>query len=233
MKNYLLVGASSGIGLELARRLSSEETQVYVLSRTGEMLEDLPRVEHLVWDAVDKAEGLPELNTPLHGVAYLPGTITLKPFKMLREEDFVADFKVNFLGAVKILQRYLPNLKDADASSIVLMSTVAVQTGMPYHASIASAKGAVEGLVRSLAAELAPKIRVNGVAPSLTDTPLAKHLVNTSAKLDMARKRHPLDSIGTPEDVANMVHYLLSNQSRWMTGQIVAVDGGMSSLRTF
>ena len=231
MKNYLVVGASSGIGLELVKHLSGENVRVYALSRSGDNLDGLAGVDHFKCDVVDQTAALPEITTPLDGLVYLPGTITLKPFKTLRVQDFLNDFEVNLLGAVRILQHYLSNVKDADSPSIVLMSTVAVQTGMSYHGSVASAKGAVEGLVRSLAAELAPNIRVNAVAPSLTDTPLASHLINTPAKRETARKRHPLDSIGDPKDVAAVVSFLLSEQARWITGQILPVDGGMSSVR--
>ena len=231
MKNYLIVGASSGIGLELVKHLSSEDAHIFALSRTGDTLNSLPGVDYLKCDILDRETSLPEITTPLDGVAYLPGTITLKPFKMLRERNFSNDFEVNVLGAVRVLQNYLPNVKDANSPSIVLMSTVAVQTGMSYHASVASAKGAVEGLVRSLAAELAPDVRVNAVAPSLTATPLANQLINTPAKLETARKRHPLDSIGDPKNVAGVVSFLLSERARWITGQILPVDGGMSSVR--
>lgn len=144
----------------------------------------------------------------------------------------MAEMDVNFFGAVKTLQACLKSLKKSEAASVVLYSTVAVQTGMSFHAGIASAKGAVEGLVRSLAAEWAPsQVRVNAIAPSLTDTPLAKQLVSTEEKRAASDKRHPLGRIGTPKDIADATLFLLSNQSSWVTGQILHIDGGMSSLK--
>ena len=231
MRNYLIVGASSGIGLVVTKKLAAGENNVFALCRTGDALTNISGVTFAACDVTDNNTALPNIDTPIDGMAYLPGSITLKPFKMLRREDYLRDFEVNFLGATRAVQHYLPNLKDAENAAIVLMSTVAVQTGMAYHASIAGAKGAIEGLTRSLAAELAPSIRVNAVAPSLTETPLASHLINTTAKLATARKRHPLDRIGSPDDIANSVGFLLSEQAAWITGQVLAVDGGMSSLR--
>jgi NAD(P)-dependent dehydrogenase (short-subunit alcohol dehydrogenase family) len=149
----------------------------------------------------------------------------------LQDEDFLEDFRVNTLGAVRAIRTFLPLLKRSERASIVLFSTVAVRTGMSFHASIASAKGAIEGLTRSLAAEFAPKIRVNAIAPSLTDTPLAASLLATEQKRQVADKRHPLQRVGQPEDIANAAVYLLDQQSSWVTGQILHVDGGMSSLK--
>jgi NAD(P)-dependent dehydrogenase (short-subunit alcohol dehydrogenase family) len=169
----------------------------------------------------------------LDGLVYLPGSITLKPFNRLSAEDFLNDFQVNCLGAVAAIQSALPALKAAPSASIVLFSTIAVAQGLSFHASIAAAKGAVEGLARSLAAELAPKIRVNGIAPSLTDTPLAGTLLNTDAKKEASAKRHPLQLVGEPDDVAQMVSFLLSDASKFLTGQILRPDGGLSSVRTF
>jgi len=170
-KKYLIVGGSSGIGIEIVNELANRGDEIYVGSRTSDKLAGLRGVHHLRLDVAqppDLLEGLPEA---LHGVAYCPGTIRLKPFQRLTREDFLEDLQVNFLGAAHIIKACLPNLKNsATGASIVLFSTVAVTTGMPFHASIAAAKGAVEGLTRSLAAELAPRIRVNAIAPSLTDT---------------------------------------------------------------
>ncbi|MGB5530148.1 MAG: SDR family oxidoreductase, partial [Ignavibacteriaceae bacterium] len=159
------------------------------------------------------------------------GSINLKPFKSFKEQDYIDDFRINALGVVKVINHFLPNLKKSEKSSIVLFSTVAVQTGMPYHASIAMAKGAVEGLTRSLAAEFAPKIRVNAIAPSLTDTPMASKLLSNEEKKEASAKRHPLGSVGKPDEIANAAYYLLSDESSWVTGQILHIDGGMSSMR--
>ena len=144
------------------------------------------------------------------------------------------DYQINLLGAVKLIQSCLKRLKKSPTgASIVLFSTVAVKTGMAFHASVASAKGAVEGLTRSLAAEFAPRIRVNAIAPSLTDTPLAQTLLSTDAKRQASAERHPLKRIGSTEEMARLAAHLLSDDAAWMTGQILHLDGGMSSLRVF
>ncbi len=230
-KNYLIVGGTSGIGQKVVKALAEQDDRVHVLSRGRHAASEHPGTVHHICDVTAEAPVFPDIDEPLAGLAYLPGSITLKPFHLLREQHFHDDLTVNLFGAVKTLQQYLKNLKDADEASVVLMSTVAVQTGLPYHASIASAKGAVEGLTRSLAAELAPRIRVNAVAPSLTDTPLASNLLNQPAKRESAAERHPLKRIGAPEEIAAMVSFLLSEQARWITGQVLHVDGGLSDVR--
>jgi NAD(P)-dependent dehydrogenase (short-subunit alcohol dehydrogenase family) len=173
------------------------------------------------------------LPASLDGLIYFPGTITLKPFHRLTPADFLNDFQVNCLGAAHVIQQALPALKSAPAASIVLFSTIAVAQGMAFHASIAAAKAAVEGLTKSLAAELAPKIRVNAIAPSLTDTPLASLLLGNETKREAAAKRHPLQTVGKPDDIAQLVAFLLSSASSFLTGQILRPDGGLSSVRTF
>lgn len=174
-----------------------------------------------------------ELPPVIDGLVYFPGSITLKPFHRLTAEDFLNDYRINCLGAAAAIQSALPSLKAAESASIVLFSTVAVAQGLPFHASIAAAKGAVEGLAIALAAELAPKIRVNTIAPSLTDTPLANSLLNSDAKKEASAKRHPLQQVGDPEDVARLVAFLLSPESKFMTGQVLRPDGGLSSVRMF
>ncbi|NWG27590.1 MAG: SDR family oxidoreductase [Ignavibacteriaceae bacterium] len=230
-KKYLIVGGSSGIGLALTNRLATEGNKVIVLSRNKNRLELNDNIEHHKFDVLDPSENLPAFEQEINGLAYCPGSINLKPFKSFKEQEYIDDFRINALGAVKVINQYLTNLKKSEKSSIVLFSTVAVQTGMPYHASIAMAKGAVEGLTRSLAAEFAPKIRVNAIASSLTNTPLAVKLLSSDEKKEASAKRHPLNSIGKAEDIANAAFYLLSEESGWVTGQILHVDGGMSSIR--
>lgn len=233
-KKYFIVGGSSGIGFEIVKELSNRGDEIYVASRTSDKLTGLRGVHHLRFDVSqppDLLEGLPEV---LHGLAYCPGTIRLKPFQRLTREDFLEDLQVNFLGAAHIIKACLPNLKNSTAgASIVLFSTVAVATGMPFHASIAGAKGAVEGLTRSLAAELAPRIRVNAIAPSLTDTPLAASLLSSDEKRQAAAERHPMKRIGSPHDIARLAAFLLSDSASWLTGQVLHIDGGMGALRVF
>jgi 3-oxoacyl-[acyl-carrier protein] reductase len=232
-KNILVIGASSGIGAQVAAQLIEQGANVYAASRTA------PTNANIVYFAFDAANldslatdfaALPEV---LHGVVYAPGTINLKPFHRLPIADFQKDFQINVLGAVAILQAVLPRLKKAEGeASVVLYSTVAVQTGMGFHASVAASKGAIEGLTRSLAAEWAAnKIRVNAIAPSLTDTPLAKNLLSTPEKQEASNKRHPIGRTGTATDIANATTFLLSTKSSWMTGQILGVDGGMGAIR--
>ncbi|MFP4090288.1 MAG: SDR family NAD(P)-dependent oxidoreductase [Cyclobacteriaceae bacterium] len=230
-KNILIVGGTSGIGAEIVKMLSDTEANLILASRNEPADELASRVKHIRLDVKDMDGELSDLPSELHGLVYCPGTINLKPFQGLKTTDLEQDFQLNVIGAVKVIQAALKNLRAAKGSSIVLFSTVAVQLGLNYHASIAAAKGALEGLGRSLAAEFASKkIRVNLVAPSLTDTPLAKNLLSTEDKKEASDKRHPIGRYGKPEDIANMVVFLLSSQSDWMTGQVLHVDGGLSTL---
>ena len=225
--NYIVFGGSRGVGASVVGGLVSQGHSVWSVSRSGEAADGATGI---AWDAIsDEAiEGLP---AEIHGVVYAPGSINLKPFRGLKLDEFRADFEVNAMGAVKALQSCLPGMKSAGKASVVLFSTVAVQTGMPFHASIAMAKGAIEGLTRSLAAEWAPQIRVNAVAPSLVNTDLAARLLSTPEKVEASGKRHPLQRVGEASDIASAVLFLLCDGSDWMTGQVMAVDGGMGSLR--
>lgn len=231
MKTYYIAGGSSGIGLELVKLLSEKGNVVKVFSRQAGGTTGLPGVTHIPADFTEGTPHLPDADEPVHGLVYAPGSINLKPLKLLKQEDFLADFKLNLLGAVSFISTYHPNLKLAGNSSIVLFSTVAVQTGMPFHASVASAKGAVEGLTRSLAAEFAPSVRVNCIAPSITDTPLAAKLLNNEAKLKASEERHPLKRVGSAKEMASLAYILLSPESSFMTGQVIKADGGMSSVK--
>lgn len=229
MKNILIVGASSGIGLELARSLSNTHT----VWAAGRNTPDIEHIQHIRWDAASEAFPDGALPEAVEGLVYAPGSIRLQSFTRIKDEHYREDFELNLIGAVRAVRAALPALKKAGPSSVVLFSTVAVTTGMPMHASVAAAKGAVEGLTRSLAAELAPQVRVNAVAPSLTNTPLASGLLRTERQLAAAAERHPLGRIGQPEDIAAAVRYLLSSDAAWVSGQVLHVDGGMSSLRRF
>ena len=229
-KNILIVGASSGIGAALAQSLNLKGANLYTASRTeGET----PSVLHINFDAqTPDYQGFTQLPDVIHGFVYAPGTINLKPFGRISMDDFKNDFQINVLGAIGILQAILPKMKRADGASVVLFSTVAVQTGMGFHSSVAASKGAIEGLTRSLAAEFAmQKIRVNCIAPSLTDTPLAKQLLATDEKKEASNRRHPMGRYGTSQDVANAALFLLGEESSWVTGQILGIDGGMGSLK--
>ncbi|MDA9312098.1 SDR family oxidoreductase [Vicingaceae bacterium] len=227
-KNILIVGASSGIGAALALQLNDGTNHLHLASRTESDVTG-PNVHYQQIDVLEDFQL--ELPEQLDALVYCPGSINLKPFHRLNEDDFLTDFKVNHLGAVKVIQQALKALKKSKNASIVLFSTVAVQTGLTFHSSVASAKGAIEGLGKALAAELAPSIRVNIIAPSLTDTPLAERLLSSEDKKKANADRHPLKSIGTAEDMANTARFLLGDDSRWMTGQVISVDGGMGSLR--
>jgi NAD(P)-dependent dehydrogenase (short-subunit alcohol dehydrogenase family) len=228
------VGGSSGIGLELVKSLDNVHYEIYVGSRTKIAPVEMPGIHHLELDVNGEFLDLGALPETLQGEVYCPGTIVLKPFQRLSSDDFLEDFSLNLMGAVKVIQGCFSHLrKSPTGASSVLCSTVAVKTGIAFHASVASAKGAVEGLTRALAAEFAPRIRMNAIAPFLTDTPLAQNLISSEEKRQASAERHPLKRIGSPRDIAQMAAYLLSDNASWMTGQIMHVDGGISTLRVF
>ena len=229
MKNILLIGGSYGIGASIATQLKNEHA-IYVASRTSD---EIPQgVTHFEFDALKddiNTLALPEI---IDGLVYCPGSINLKPFKRLKQEAFQEDLNVNFFPLMQITQALLPRLTASNQSSLVFFSTVAVKIGMPFHTSVAAAKGAIEGFSKALAAEYAPKMRVNVIAPSLTDTPLAAKLLSNDDKKEKMGERHPLKRIGTTADIANLACFLLSDQSSWITGQIISIDGGKSTLQT-
>jgi NAD(P)-dependent dehydrogenase (short-subunit alcohol dehydrogenase family) len=228
-KEVLVIGGRSGIGKQVVADLLEDGYHVTAASR--EISED--DFEGEVSVQKFDVTGSDELDLPdeLHGLVYCPGTIKLKPFDRIGLDQIQEEMEINYLGAVKVLHQAIKALKKGKGSA-VFFSTVAVQTGMPFHSSISAAKGAVEGMVRSLAAEYAPKVRFNAIAPSLTDTPLAESMLNSDKKRESNASRHPLNSIGDVKDISEGVRYLISDRSRWVTGQILKIDGGMSSLRS-
>jgi len=231
MKNYIIVGGTSGIGNEIVRQLTLNGDYCYVLSREERNLDSLQNCHFSSVDVLEDAPTFPEIEGNIDGIIYCAGSINLKPFKGLKQADFQRDLNINYLGAIKTIQNYLPQLLKSEHSSILLFSTVAVQTGMSFHASISGAKGAIEGLTKALSAELAPKVRVNCIAPSLTDTPLATKLLDSEVKRSASADRHPLKSIGTASDIASLAVFILSDMNKFMTGQIIKVDGGISSIK--
>ena len=229
-KNILIIGGSSGIGRALVDILSPTHS-MYVASRTMDSLSEAT-VTHIQHDVIKDTLDVSSLPEQLDGFVYCPGTINLRPFRGLKPETFADDFNLNVLGAVKTLQAVLPLLQKSDQASLVFYSTVAVQTGMPFHSSVAAAKGAIEGLTRSLAAEYAPKFRVNCIAPSLTNTPLADKFLNNESKVEKAKERHPLKQVGSAKNIAQLTAMLLGDEGQWMTGQILHIDGGIGDLKT-
>lgn len=228
MKNILLIGGSYGIGLELAKELQNDNN-VFIASRTSENLTGI-NVTHIPFDASTDTIDTTILPSVIDGLVYFPGSINLRPFKGLKIETFESDMQLNFFSMVKIVQNILPQLLASKQSSIVLFSTVAVKMGMPFHTSVAASKGAIEGFAKALAAEYAPKLRVNVIAPSLTDTPLAEKFLSNDEKREKSAQRHPLKRFGKTEDISQMAEFLLDEKSSWITGQIFHVDGGMSTL---
>lgn len=229
-KHIAVIGGNTGIGKESVRRLLEQQVQIHAACRHGDDL----RALGIPCQVFDAQEPTP-LTWPerLDGLVYFPGSITLKPFHRTTLADFIKDIHINLLGAVHVLHSALPALRASESASVVLFSSVVVAQGMPFHSSIAAAKGALESMAKSLAAEWAPKIRVNVIAPSLTDTPLAKNLLADDARITAAAQRHPLQRVGDADDIAAMVDFLLSDHSRFMTGQVLRPDGGLSSVKLF
>lgn len=229
MANYLIIGGSSGIGRALVDKLLSGGHSVSVWAREQRDLP--PNVTFTSYDVTGEAD--PDKSTvpdKLDGMVYCPGSIDLKSFRSLKPPAFREAFELNVVGAVRCLQACERPLKKSDKASVLFFSTVAVQRGMPFHAGVAAAKGAIEGLTRSLAAEYAPSIRVNAIAPSLTDTPLAEKLLSTDDKRQASAERHPLKRVATAGEIAAMAAFLLGDDAVFVTGQIIGMDGGLGAI---
>ena len=230
MKNYLIIGGSSGIGLQLAQQLATNGNNVFATYNNTPQ-ENIANIQFFKLDVSEETFNLDFLPDEIHGLAYCPGSINLKPFARVKPETFVEDYQLQVVGAIKAIQTVLPRLKASAGASVVLLSTVAVQSGFNFHSIVSASKGALEGLTKALAAEFAPVIRFNCVAPSITDTPLAKTLLSTEEKKQASAQRHPMKKVGEASDIANIAEFLLSEKSGWITGQILHVDGGMSTLK--
>jgi NAD(P)-dependent dehydrogenase (short-subunit alcohol dehydrogenase family) len=231
MKNFLIIGGSSGIGKQLVKILSEQGHRVIATYNTQETISESDLVSYHHLDVTQDELDLGFLPESIHGLAYCPGSIQLLPFRRLKTKDIIEDLELQVNGLVKVLQNAYKVMRKGEAS-IVLFSTVAVQQGFNFHSLVSISKGAIEGLTRSLAAEFAPHIRVNAIAPSITDTPLAARLLNTDEKKKTSAENHPLKKIGKPDNIAAVASFLLSNDSSWMTGQILHVDGGKSSINS-
>jgi NAD(P)-dependent dehydrogenase (short-subunit alcohol dehydrogenase family) len=229
MKNFLVIGGSSGIGKAVVEELSQQHQVVATYNKTE--TQGGNNVNFVHYDVMNAEAAIDFIPEKLDGIVYAPGSINLKPFARIKEDDFLNDYRLQVVGAIKIIQAALPALKAAGEASIVLYSTVAVQTGFTFHSLVSASKGAIEGLTKALSAELAPSIRVNCIAPSITQTKLAAGLLNTEEKITANAQRHPLKRIGQPEDIAAATCFLLSDAAKWVTGQVWHIDGGMGAIK--
>ncbi|MDG2052311.1 MAG: SDR family NAD(P)-dependent oxidoreductase [Flavobacteriaceae bacterium] len=229
-KNYVIIGGSSGIGKELVSTLVREGHNVFATYNENKVKNN-DKVQYQKFNVLNDPLNLDNLPDEIDGLVYCPGSINLKAFKRFTDEDFISDFKLQVVGATSVIKALMPRLATGENSSIVLFSTIAVQNGFNFHSQVSISKGAIEGLTRSLAAELAPKIRVNAVAPSITDTSLAGKFLNTPQKIAAQAEKNPLKKIGEVKDVAEAAAYLLTDKSSWTTGQILHVDGGSSTIK--
>ncbi|MEZ7856303.1 MAG: SDR family oxidoreductase [Polaribacter sp.] len=226
MRKIVVVGGSKGIGHAIVQSLI-EENIVVNISRTAP-LQPHANLTHYNCDIL--ADDLPEIEA-IDTLIYCPGSINLKPIARLKLQDFREDFEINVIGAVKAVQKYLPKLKKGENPSILLFSTVAAKLGMPYHASVAAAKSAVEGLAKSLGAELAPTIRVNAIAPTVTETDLASKLLRNDRMIESITERHPLKKFLKPNEVADLATFLISDKAKSISGQIFELDCGIVSFK--
>ncbi len=228
-KTFVVIGGSTGIGQEIAQKLSVENNVIATYNST--VMESTGNITYFHYDVTQLDSSLDWLPDEIHGIVYCVGAIQLKPFHRVKLDDFNSDFQKQTLGAIRVLQNAMPALKSCGSASVILFSTVAVQMGFPFHSIVSTSKGSIEGLTKALAAEWAPSIRVNAIAPSITLTPLAANLLNTPEKIEANAQRHPLKRIGNSTDIAELAAFLLSDKAAWITGQIHHIDGGISSLK--
>ncbi len=226
MRTVLIIGGSKGIG-EALLNILVETTSIINISRTSPFISH-ENLKNYKLDVLN--DELPEIDA-LDGIVYCPGSINLKPFHRIKIDDFKDDFNINVLGAVRVLQHYFDALKKGVNPSVVLFSTVAAKLGMPFHASIATAKAGVEGLVKSLGAELAPTVRINAIAPTITDTSLAEKILRNDTMKEKMADRHPLKKYLDPSEVAEMAAFLLSEKSSSISGQTIELDCGIVSFK--
>ena len=226
MKNIVIIGGSKGIGFEILKQ-QLENNQVYNISRTAPEISH-PNLQHFELNVL--TDNLPEIEN-IDVLIYCPGSINLKPISSLSIDDFRNDFEINVIGAVKTIQKYLPALKKGNNPSIVLFSTVAAKLGMPFHASIATAKAGIEGLVKSLGAELASVVRINAIAPTITETSLAAGILRNDRMKENMMERHPMKNYLKPEEVANMANYLISDHAKSISGQVFEMDYGIVTFK--
>ncbi len=227
MKNIVIIGGSKGIGFEILKQQLVNNNQVFNISRNAPEISN-PNLKHFELNVL--TDVLPEIEN-IDTLIYCPGSINLKPIGSLSIDDFRNDFEINVIGAVKTIQKYLPTLKKGNNPSIVLFSTVAVKLGMPYHASVATAKAGVEGLVKSLGAELASVVRVNAIAPTITETTLAANILRNDRMKENMVERHPMKNYLKPEEVANMANFLISENAKSISGQIFEMDYGLVTFK--
>ena len=234
-EHVLIIGGSHGISFELVKLLAARDVKITAISRSaGRLAEEgllsVGSIEHIVCDVVAEAPTAPQLPEQLSGFVYCPGSINLGPVKAAKPEVLRQDFELNVVAAMSCFQAAIPALKASGSAAAVFFSTVAVNHGIAMHTYVAAAKGALQALAKTWAAELAPAIRVNCIAPALTDTPLAGKLLASDAKREAMAAKYPLGRFGDPADIASMADFLLSARSSWITGQTLGVDGGMSAI---
>lgn len=226
MRNILVIGGSKGIGAAIVRSQLVHHNVINISRSNPEI--NTSNFTHYECNILE--DELPNIEA-IDSIIYCPGSINLKPISRLKIEDFKNDYEINVIGAVKAIQKYLPILKKGKNPNILLFSTVATKLGMPFHASISAAKSAIEGLVKSLAAEFAPTIRVNAIAPTITNTDLASKLLRNDKMIENITERHPLKKFLEPQEVADMADFLISDKSRSVSGQIFTIDCGIVSLK--